>query len=172
MSALESYLQAMAAAGSYREDQHGDLFAAAWAELEGAYLERILAAIEPWSGWRERFRAGVRETAILVETRRTEVRFMAIEAIAVGERGRQRQKALGKRIAAFLDTAREELEEPEAVPPATAKWIVSIFFDRIYRSCASESGTDSRLQLRELRFLAITAFFGMQAGLAEFAAED
>lgn len=172
MSALDSYLQTVAAEGGYREEEHGGLFTAAWAELEAGFLARIQAAVEPWSGWQERFRAGARETAVLVETRRREARFMVIEAIAVGDRGRQRQKALGKRIAAFLDTAREELEEPDAVPPATAQWIVSIFFDRIYRRCASGSGADLRQQLPELQFLATTAFFGMGAGLAEFVAED
>lgn len=172
MSALEAYLQAVAAAGRFREKEHGPLFSAAWAELESAYLERLGAAVEPSSEWRERFRAGARETMDLVETFRAEARFMTVEAIAVGERGRQRQKALGKRIAAFLDSAREELEEPEAVPPATAPWIVSIFFDRIYRRCVTGSGTDLRLQLPELQFLAIAAFFGTDAALAEFVAKD
>lgn len=171
MSALESYLQAVATEGRYREE-HDRLFTAAWAELESAYLERLRGAIEPCSGWRERFRAGARETVELVETRRAEARFMTVEAIAVGEPGRRRQKALGKRIAAFLDSAREELEEPEVVPPATAQWIVSIFFDRIYRRCASEGGIDLRLQLPELQFLATTAFFGMETGLTEFVADD
>jgi hypothetical protein len=172
VSAFESYLRAVAGGEGYREEEHGDLFAAAWAELEAAYLERLRVAIKPWSGWQERFRAGAHETAALVETCRAEARFMVIEAISVGEPGRRRQKALGKRIAAFLDLAREELEEPEAIPPATAQWIASIFFDRIYRRCASESGDDLRLQLPELQFLGIAAFFGTQAGLSEFLAED
>lgn len=172
MSALEAYLRAVAAAGRYQEEQHGDLFVAAWAELEAGYLEQVQAAIEPLSGWRERFRAGARETIVLAETRRTEARFMVIDAISAGETGRRRQKALGKQIAAFLDKAREELDEPEAIPPATAHWIVSIFFDRIYRRCASEGGVDLRLQLPELQFLGIAAFYGTQAGLAEFVEEE
>jgi len=162
---LDAYLEAVAADG-YR-DAHAPLFVAAWEELEAAYLTRLEAVIDIDGGWRERFRAGAAETVALVEEHPLEARFLAVEAIAVGPLGRDRQRALGARLAALLDTAREEVEDPERIPSTTASWIVGIFFDRIYRRCATGLGVDLRSQLPELTFLSNAVYFGTEVGLAE-----
>jgi hypothetical protein len=73
------------------------------------------------------------------------------------------------RFAAMLDSARDELEDPGSVPAATGGWIVAIFFDRVYRRCTSAGGPDLPSQLPELMFLAISAYFGTEAGLEELA---
>lgn len=142
-------------------------FLARWERFEAAYFERMFAVTEPFGEWRDRFRAAATETARLVEAHPAEARFLVVDALAAGEPGRERQRSFAYRIAEQLDTAREELSDPESVPEATSSWIVAIFFDRVYRRCAVPEGPDLPSQLPELLFLAISAYFGTGAGLEE-----
>jgi len=144
-----------------------ECFSAAWDELEGAYLRQVEAVYELEEDWRDKFRAGALETARLAEAHPRPARFLAVAALSAGELGRARQRALGSRIAALIDTAREQIPEPDGVSAMTSRWIVSIFFDRIYRRFASPGGPDLISQLPELMFLAISSYFGTEAGLAE-----
>jgi AcrR family transcriptional regulator len=144
-----------------------ECFAAAWEELEGAYLERAASAYELEEDWRDKFRAGALETVRLAEAHPRPARFLAVAALSAGELGRAHQRALGSRIAALIDTAREQIPDSDAIPAITSRWIVSIFFDRIYRRFASPGGPDLVSQLPELMFLAISSYFGTEAGLAE-----
>lgn len=139
-----------------------------WEHLEAAYFAQIAAAVDGHQDWRERFRAAATETARLVEEHRAEARFVIVDALCAGDLGRERQRDLGARIAELIDSARAELVEPDAIPASTAQWIVGIFFDRVYRRCAGDgSGADLISQLPELMFLAISAYFGTEAGLEE-----
>jgi AcrR family transcriptional regulator len=144
-----------------------ECFASAWQDLEDAYLTRVESAYGQEQDWRDRFRAGALETFRLAEAHPVAARFLAVAALSAGELGRARQRALGSRIAALVDTVRDELGEPEAVPAITSRWIVSIFFDRIYRHFASADGPDLISQLPELMFLSVSVYFGTEAGLAE-----
>ncbi len=161
----DPYLRELAERG-YR-DEDAPRFLAVWERLEAAYFARMFAVTAPFGEWQDRFRAAATETAQLVEAFPTEARFFAVDSLAAGELGRRRQSDLAARIAEQVDRAREELEDPAAVPEATAAWIVAIFFDRIYRRCVSDRGPDLTSQLPELMFLAISAYFGTEAGLEE-----
>lgn len=161
----DPYLLELAERG-YR-DEDAPRFRALWHRLEAAYMARMFAVTGPFEGWREKFRAGAIETARLVEAHPSEARFFAVDALAAGELGRERQRALAAQVAFQIDTARDELEDPASVPEATALWIVAIFFDRVYRRCVSPVGPDLPSQLPELMFLAISAYLGTEAGLEE-----
>lgn len=138
-----------------------------WDRLEAAYFERMYAVVAPFDEWRDRFRAAATETLRLVEAHPAEARFMVVDALFASEVGRERERALRARIVELIDSARDELEDPDAVPEATAPWIAGIFFDRIYRRFGSDAGPDLPSQLPELLFLAISAYFGTEAGLRE-----
>ena len=144
-----------------------ECFTSAWQDLEDAYLARVESAYGQEQDWRDRFRIGALETFRLAEAHPAPARFLAVAALSAGELGRARQRALGSRIATLIDTAHDDLEQPQAVPAITSRWIVSIFFDRIYRRFASPSGPDLISQLPELMFLSVSALFGTEAGLAE-----
>lgn len=144
-----------------------ECFVAAWDTLEGAYLAQVRTAYEQETNWRDKFRAGALETVQLAEANPRPTRFLTVAALTARELGPARQRALGSYIATLIDTAREEIAEPEAVPAATSRWIVSIFFDRIYRRFTSPGGPDLVSQLPELMFLAVSSYFGTEAGLAE-----
>lgn len=165
MSGPDPYLREIAERGFSEAD--AGRFVAAWERLETTYFERIVAIVDPLPGWRERFRAAASETARLVEARPAEARFLAVDALAAGELGRERQGAFASRIAALLDTAREELPDPDGVPKITSAWIAAMFFDRVYRRCTAPDGPDLPSQLPELMFLAVSAYFGTEAGLQE-----
>lgn len=142
-------------------------FIAQWDRLEAAYFERLAQVCASASDWRECFRVAAAETARLVEEHRSEARFLVVDALAAGALGQERRRALGRRLAEKLDGARAELADPAAIPPSTAPWIVATFFDRIYRRCVGPDGPDLPSQLPELMFLAISAYFGTDAGLQE-----
>lgn len=165
MSIGEGYLAELAARG-YR-DEDAPRFRVEWERLEEAYFAHMFAVVAPFDEWRERFRAAATETARLIEAHRPEARFLIVDALAAGELGRECQSRLATRIAEQIDLARAELAFPDSVPEATGGWIVAIFFDRVYRRCTVEDGPDLPSQLPELMFLAISAYFGTEAGLAE-----
>lgn len=159
------YLRELAERG-YR-DEDAPRFVAVWERLEAAYFDRMFVITAPFEEWREKFRAAATETARLVEAFPVEARFFAVDSLAAGALGRKRQGDLAAKIARQVDLAREELDDPGSVPEATGAWIVAIFFDRVYRRCVSPTGLDLPSQLPELRFLAISAYFGTEAGLEE-----
>lgn len=149
------------------EEADAPRFLALWDRLEAEFLDRVMAAAAPFDEWRGRFRAAATETARLVEEFPEEARFLAVDTMATGELGRERQRALGSRLAELLDSARAELPEPDRVPDVTASWILAMFFDRIYRRCAASGGPDLPSQIPELLFLAVSAYFGTKKGLEE-----
>ena len=161
----DPYLRELAENG-YREAD-ATRFLDLWDRLEAAYLERVTATAAPFAEWRDRFRAVATETVRLVEEHPAEARFLVVDSLAVGRLGQERQRTLGSRLAAMLDSARAELSEPETVPQVTASWITAIFFDRIYRRFAGSGDSDLRSELPELMFLAISVYFGTEAGLEE-----
>jgi len=165
VSSLDRYLAEFAEHGLQDGDEQR--FRTVWERLESAYFARVALATEPWGEWRDRFRAGAQETARLVEDFPQAARFLIVDAIAAGDLARERHRLLVSRLVALIDTARAELAEPEKVPESTAGWIVAMFFDRIYRRCTSNLPPDLPSQVPELMFLAISAYFGTEAGLEE-----
>jgi hypothetical protein len=165
MSGTEHYLRELAEHGF--RDADADRFGAAWERLEAVYFRRLEEVTAPFDEWRDRLRAGAVETARLVETYPAEARFLAVDALAAGDLGRARQRLFADRLAALLDSARAELEDPDAVPAVTSSWIAGMFFDRVYRRCTTPGGPDLPSQLPELLFLAISAYFGTATGLEE-----
>jgi hypothetical protein len=165
MSAAGFYLQELAEHGFREAD--APRFIATWDRLEAVYFQRLQEVTAPFDEWRDRLRAGAGETARLVEAHPAEARFLAVDALAAGDLGRERQRGFADRLAALLDSARSELEDPDSVPAATSSWIAAMFFDRVYRRCTAPEGPDLPSQLPELLFLAISAYFGTATGLEE-----
>jgi hypothetical protein len=165
VNAPDPYLQELAAHGFREAD--APRFLSAWERLENVYFERVATVSAPFTEWRDRFRAGATETARLVEVHPSAARFLAVDALAAGELGRERQRVFAARLAELLDSARDELPDPESVPEVTSSWIVAIFFDRVYRRCSIPGEPDLTSQLPELMFLAISCYFGTEAGLRE-----
>ncbi|HSS33355.1 MAG TPA: hypothetical protein VLL27_08770 [Solirubrobacterales bacterium] len=166
MSDVDEYLGDFESRGFLAAD--AERFVATWERLETTLLERLARATGSADEWRDGFRAGATEVVDLVEANPREAYFLVVGALTAGELGRQRQRALGAKLATMLDAVRADLDDPEVVPPATARWIVGIFFDRIYRYCATGAASgELRSQLPELRFLAISAYLGTEAGLLE-----
>jgi hypothetical protein len=154
----------------HRVDQ--DRFPELWDRIEEAYLERLLAAISPHETWRDRLRAGAAETARLAEEHPAVTRFLAVDALAVGDPGHERQRRLADRLAALLDSARMEVPDPDRVPELTGSWVVAMFFDTVYRRCTVPGSPSLPSQLPELMFLATSAYFGTEAGLEELIREE
>jgi hypothetical protein len=142
-------------------------FEASWELLEAEYVSRIRAAYRPHQGWRNQLRAAAGETADLIERYPAQAHFLAVDALSVGEPGRERQQRLAARLAAFLEQARSETEHPASAPAASAGWIIGLFFDRAFRYLSS--GREHRFaeDLPQLMFLTVSAYFGPEAGLAE-----
>jgi AcrR family transcriptional regulator len=141
-------------------------FHAGWDLLEAGLVRRLRSAYQPVSGWRNQLRAAADETAKLLERFPAQAHFLAVDALSVGDQGRERQQYLAARLAVYLDQARAESEDSSA-PAATSGWVMGLFFDRIYRCSASGREGSFAAELPELMFLAVSAYFGPEAGLAE-----
>jgi hypothetical protein len=165
VSELQAYLEELRVGGY--ADADAPRFEAAWDELEAAYLDRLRESCPADATWRERLSAAATTTIELVEAHPSFARFLVVDSLGLCELGRQRSRLFGERLAALVDTARADLDEPERPPPATAVWIVAIFFDRIYRRFTGDADPSLDAQLPELMFLAVSAYFGTAAGLEE-----
>lgn len=142
-------------------------FVAAWSELEEGYMGRVLAAYERPRDWRDQLYAAAAETVQLVQAHPVQARFLVVEALSLGEPGRERQRLLMARLERLLDRVREQLDDPAAPPPATASWVLGVFFDRVFRGLSNGAGAGLPAQLPQLMFVAVSAFGGTAAGLAE-----
>jgi hypothetical protein len=142
-------------------------FQAGWELLEAEFVRRLRAAYERKVGWRSQMRAAADETARLLERYPAQAHYLAVDALSVGEEGRARQQALATRLAVFLDEARAEFQHAPSAPAATSGWVMGLFFDRIYRCSATGREEAFARELPELMFLAVSAYFGPEAGLAE-----
>jgi hypothetical protein len=142
-------------------------FDAGWEVLESAFIQRLREAYLPRSGWAEKLRAALGEAARLLERYPGYGHFLAVDAIAVGEPGRDRQYRLAERLARFFDQARAESELPDEAPAAASGWVMAILFDRFYRYSATGREGQLAADVPELMFFAVSAYFGPEAGLAE-----
>jgi AcrR family transcriptional regulator len=147
-------------------------FEAGWDLLERLFLERLRAAYQSHQGWCDRLRAAAEETGRLLERFPKQAHFLAVDALSVGEPGRACQQALAARLAAVLDHAREDLSDSGSAPAAASAWVISLFFDRIYRYVATGREQQFAGQIPELMFLAVASYFGPEAGLAELRRPD
>lgn len=165
MTSPDPYLREILEHGFREKDT--PQFLALWERLETSYFDRIASVAAPLAGWRDRFRAAAFETARLVEEYPANAHFLAVDALAAGELGRDRQRSLVIRAAALLDTARDEIADPDSAPESTSSWVAAMFFDRIYRRCTNPDSPPLPSQLPELMFLATSAYFGIEVGLQE-----
>jgi AcrR family transcriptional regulator len=147
-------------------------FDAGWDLLEDIYVARVVAAYRPYADWRDRLRVAARETAILLREYPKQAHYMAVDALSVGRKGRERQQDLATRLATFLDEARKELDDPGSAPATTSDWVVGIFYDRVYRYISSGREELFLRDLPELMFLAVSSYFGPEEGLAELDRTD
>jgi hypothetical protein len=165
LTGLDPYLREISEHGFREKDT--PQFLALWERLETTYFDRIATVSAPQTGWRDCFRAAALETARLVEQYPANAHFLTVDALAAGELGRDRQRSLVIRAAALLDSARDEIADPDSVSESTSSWVAAMFFDRTYRRCINPDGPALPSQLPELMFLATSAYFGIEVGLEE-----
>jgi hypothetical protein len=142
-------------------------FEAAWEMLEAELVARLLSAFRREGGWDNQLRAALCEAARLLGRYPAQAHFLAVDALAVGDPGRARQQSLAARLAVFLDEARAESARSGGAPTATSGWVMGLFFDRIYRYSATGREDQLAGDVDELMFLAVSAYFGAEAGLAQ-----
>jgi AcrR family transcriptional regulator len=145
-------------------------FLAAWDWLEEAYLHRLAIASVGLEDWRQQLRAAATETMRLVAEHPGQARFLTIETLRIGPSGGQRHQILAVRLAEQLDQVREQLEDPAAIPAATAGWVVGIFFDRVYQYLSHGREAELLGEVPQLMFLAVSPYLGTDAGLEELRA--
>jgi AcrR family transcriptional regulator len=138
-------------------------------------VERVaerLAAAGSEGDWRSRMRAGLGEFLAFCEDEPALARALVVEVHVPGGEALQRRAATLRRIAAFVDTAREELgAAAEEVPAITSEGIVAGIHAVIYSRLATppEDGGEPefRALLPELMHLAVLPYFGNEAAAAE-----
>jgi AcrR family transcriptional regulator len=122
--------------------------------------------------WRSRMRAGLAEFLAFCEDEPAVARALVVEVHVPGGEALLKRAATMRRIAAFVDTAREELGDDEEAPPAiTAEGIVAgihaVVYSRLATPPEGSGEPEFRALLPELMHLAVLPYFGSDAAAAE-----
>ncbi len=141
-------------------------------ERVGRRLEEAVAQAGEGADWRTRMRLGLAEFLGFCEDEPAIARALVVEVHVPGGEALMRRAATMRRIAGFVDTAREELGEGQEAPPSiTSEGIVAgihaVVYSRLATPLAEEGATEFRSLLPELMHLAVLPYFGSEAAAAE-----
>jgi len=148
-------------------DQLTECFLEAWSQLKDGYMDRVMSAYERGENWRERIRAGIRETVSCVAERPGEARLLGIEVLELGEDGRRRLDGLIDELAGLVDAGRLERPEAATLPRSTADGIVGGAYHRLMGVLRRRNPVDLEAISAELVCFTVTPYLGVEAGLAE-----
>lgn len=166
-------------AGLYRQafyDNFGDkdeCYLAAFDFGVGRVAERLGAAVAAAGGeadWRTRMRVGLAEFLGFCEDDPATARALVVEVHVPGGEALMKRAATMRRIAAFVDSAREELDPKQEAPPEiTSEGIVAGIHAVVYSRLAApaDDASEFRSLLPELMHLAVLPYFGSEAAAAE-----
>jgi AcrR family transcriptional regulator len=136
--------------------------------------ERLAAASQAGDGadWRTRMRLGLADFLGFCEDEPAIARALVVEVHVPGGEALMKRAAAMRRIAAFVDTAREELGDGQEAPPEiTAEGIVAgihaVVYSRLAAASGNGAGAEFRSLLPELMHLAVLPYFGSEAAAAE-----
>lgn len=130
----------------------------------------VVAAAAAAAGWQGKLRAGL--TALLEALDRDPDvgRALIVEVHAAGSEALDKRAEVMKRIAEFVDSAREVAGEGDSPPPIAPEGIVAGIHAIIHARLATGSRDGFRGLLPEFMYFAVLPYFGAEAAEAEMQA--
>jgi AcrR family transcriptional regulator len=143
-----------------------DCFCAAVQAGTDELLTRAGAAFAADRPWRDQMRVVAYAMCDFLREDPARARVMVVESFSACDRSRQIRENGMAALAALIDLARTELDEPEAAPANTAELIAGAIYNRIH--AAVEGGKPlTETMVRELMYTAVRPYYGVDAALAE-----
>jgi AcrR family transcriptional regulator len=152
-----------------------------FADKDACYLEAfdfgvarleaiVLAAAAPEESWQGKLRAGLGALLEALDADPVLGRSLIVEVHAAGpEALKSRAKAM-KRVADFIDSAREAAEGTEAPPPIAAEGIVAGMHAVVHAKLAAGEDEGFRALLPDFMYFAVLPYFGSEMADAEMKA--
>jgi AcrR family transcriptional regulator len=145
-----------------------DCFLAAY----GSVMDEMLAyvaegfAANPSEDWIEQVRGAIGSLLVYLSRNPIAARVGIVEGFGAGPRARTRYQEAVSAFFPFLDAARNQLEEPERVPPQSARVIVGGVSALMFAEASSGNAHRLPEVLPEMMYLAVVPYFGHDTALA------
>jgi AcrR family transcriptional regulator/DNA-binding MarR family transcriptional regulator len=126
-----------------------DCFMATFEQALTVAAESVLPAYHGARGWREAIRAGLVALLGFLDEHPDQGRLCVVEAVAAGERARERRREILQALTSAVDGGREHTKRDRGLPPLTAEGIVGAVLGVIHtRMLTPKQGPGSRATTR------------------------
>jgi AcrR family transcriptional regulator len=126
-----------------------------------AHLEAVaIAAAEPERSWQGKLRAGLGAFLEALDADPVLARALIVEVHVAGPEALQSRSAAMKRVADFIDSARDASEGSEAPPPIAAEGIVAGMHAVVHAKLAAGEESGFRELLPDFMYFAVLPYFG------------
>jgi AcrR family transcriptional regulator len=133
-----------------------------------AHLEAVaIAAAEPERSWQGKLRAGLGAFLEALDADPVLARALIVEVHVAGPEALQSRSAAMKRVADFIDSARDASEGSEAPPPIAAEGIVAGMHAVVHAKLAAGEESGFRELLPDFMYFAVLPYFGADVAGAE-----
>lgn len=142
-------------------------FAAAWVRADAELCERAGAAFATPGAWRQRIRATLAEILAYLASDPDRARLYVAEAVYAGEELSKRRQASMARLAAMIDTAREDPTATTHPPSIVADGIAGGIWHQVHRLVYNGRAAELPAELPQLMYLVVLPYMGTRAAAQE-----
>ncbi|HEX7059286.1 MAG TPA: TetR/AcrR family transcriptional regulator [Solirubrobacterales bacterium] len=145
-----------------------DCFLSAWQEMNEECMTEMLAAFDAEEDWPDRLRAVARGVvgSLCHDPERA---VFGIEVLSAGDAARARRDMTMRVIASLIDSGRNEMEDPDAVPRTTAEALAGSAYGQVYAKVAQGRIDELPALVPQLMAAAVMPYLGMDVALEELA---
>lgn len=127
----------------------------------------VVEAAAGQSTWQGKLRAGLAALLDALDSEPDVGRALIVEVHAAGQEALERRAAAMKRVADFIDSAREVAGEGDSPPPIAPEGIVAGIHAIVHARLATGAGNGFRELLPEFMYFAVLPYFGSEMAEAE-----
>jgi AcrR family transcriptional regulator len=138
-----------------------------WEEMTDAHVALVIDAAARESNWRDGLRAAAYAALRFHREDEVRARFFLIEALGTGEFAQARRDVMMGAFIDLIDSARQELEDPEAIPRSEAEAIIGAIYEATV-SGMQEGGIERLPELvPQLMYIAVLPYQGAEVAQEE-----
>jgi AcrR family transcriptional regulator len=145
------------------EDCFCQIFAVHREEMTIAVGSAFAAA----QGWREQMRAAAYAMLRFLGEDLRRARFMSVEVLYAGDRAKLMRDEAMQGFFLLIDLGRQEMDDPDALTPATAETIGSAIYQRIQSAFERDQLDRFELGVQEMMYTAVLPYLGPEAAAEE-----
>jgi AcrR family transcriptional regulator len=143
-----------------------DCFISAWQDLNEECLETMVRAYESAEHWPDRLRAVAEQIVRGLRDDPSRASF-GVEVLAAGDAARARRDMTMRVVAGLIDSGRNQMEDPEAVPHTTAEALAGSAYGQIYSRVVRGAVDELPALVPQLMSAAVMPYLGVEAAMDE-----